>query len=402
MSLLDELKKDSFWKEFLEYKSAGKNMSSRDEQDLRKYIEEAEYLPVLDGIYRGVRFPLPQIKELNKKSSGKKRVVFVFDREENYVLKAISYLLHKYDRLFTDDLYSFRKNIGVKKAIADIINKPHLRSFYSYKVDIHDYFNSVDTDIMLNLLKEALNDDLPLYNFISAILTDPDVRTSTGTESRRKGIMAGVPISGFLANLYLKELDGWFSQQQITYVRYSDDIIVFGETSEAIALYEQKIKCFLAERKLEINPKKEFRSAPGEPWEFLGFRIDGGGVDLSFVSLDKMKDKMRRKAKAILRWKNRRNASDERAISAYIRHFNRKLYDNPNHHEVTWCRWYFPTITTSKSLRILDEYMVSNIRYIATGRHTKANYNLRYDKIKEMGYRNLVNSYYRYKKTGEV
>ena len=125
-------------------------------------------------------------------------------------------------------------------------------------------------------------------------------------------------------------------------------------------------------------------------------------MDLSFVSLDKMKDKMRRKAKAILRWKNRRNASDERAISAYIRHFNRKLYDNPNHHEVTWCRWYFPTITTSKSLRILDEYMVSNIRYIATGRHTKANYNLRYDKIKEMGYRNLVNSYYRYKKTGEV
>ena len=99
---------------------------------------------------------------------------------------------------------------------------------------------------------------------------------------------------------------------------------------------------------------------------------------------------MRRKAKALVRWKKRTGACNERAIRAFIRHFNRKFYDNPKQHEVTWCRWYFPTITTSKSLHVLDEYMISCIRYIATGKHTKANFNLRYDEIKELEDKQII------------
>jgi hypothetical protein len=38
--------------------------------------------------------------------------------------------------------------------------------------------------------------------------------------------------------------------------------------------------------------------------------------------------------------------------------------------------------------------MIENIRYIATGKHTKANYNLRYETIKEYGFKSLVHSYY--------
>ena len=99
-------------------------------------------------------------------------------------------------------------------------------------------------------------------------------------------------------------------------------------------------------------------------------------IDLSDVALQKMKAKMKRKAKALVRWKTKNKASDERAIRAYIKHFNKKFFDNPKNNEITWCRWYFPVITTDNSLHILDEYMIENIRYIATGKHTKANYNL--------------------------
>ncbi len=402
LSLLYELKNEHFWNSFLEYKLSGQNLSPYDEKDLKKFISEAEYLPVVETITLGLQFPLPHLKELNKKNSDKKRTVFVFDREENYVLKAIAFLLHRYDGLFSSNLYSFRKNIGVKIAISELVLKSRTKQMYSYKVDIHDYFNSVDTDTVLALLRPVLESDELLYNFISSIISEPKVQVATGTECRKKGIMAGVPISGFLANLYLKELDEWFAERGIIYARYSDDIIVFADTPEAISEHEKKIKCFLAERNLEINPKKVFRSVPGEAWEYLGFRIDSDGIDLSPVSVGKMKDKIRRKARKLLRWKKRTGASDERAISAFIRHFNRKFYDNPRHHEVTWCRWYFPTITTAESLHILDEYMVSCIRYIATGKHTKANYNLRYVSIKELGYKSLVNAYYRYKKTGLI
>ena len=399
MSVLDELRGERFWIEFLEYKLSGENISKYEEKDLRKFVSNEEYLPVVEKILTNQPFPLPQLRELNKKSTNKKRIVFVFDREENYILKAIAYLLNKYDFVFSNNLYSFRKEIGVKKAITELVKKPNITSLYSYKVDIHDYFNSVDTDMLLPLLKKTLSDDEQLFDFIFGIIKDPYVRDKDKVVCRKKGIMAGMPISGFLANLYLKELDEWFWEHNITYARYSDDIIVFAETQELISEYEKKIKHILAEKDLEINCKKEYRTNPNKPWEFLGFCVDENGIDLADISLQKMKDKMRRKARALVRWKNRTGACNERAILAFIRHFNRKFYDNPKQHEVTWCRWYFPTITTSKSLRILDEYMVSCVRYIATGKHTKANYNLRYEEIKELGYRSLVNAYYYYKKT---
>lgn len=402
MSIIDKLKKSDFWNEFLEYKIAGEHLSDREEKDLREFISSAEYLPVAEDIEKSRPFPLPRIREINKKSSGKKRRVFVFDRKENYILKAVDYLLDRYDHIFSKNLYSFRKNIGVKKAIADLVRSPKIGFCYSYKVDISDYFNSVDTDMVLTLLGETLKDDRPLYDFISGIISEPAAISGDGIVHCRKGIMAGVPVSGFLANLYLKELDEWFAERNIIYARYSDDIIVFAPTAELVFEYECKIKDFLSEKKLDVNERKEYKTAPGQPWEFLGFRVDGDGIDLASISLEKMKDKMRRKSKALVRWKKRKKASDERAISAFIRHFNRKFYDNPKHHEITWCRWYFPTITTSKSLHILDEYMISCIRYIATGKHTKANYNLRYEEIKAMGYRSLVNAFYHYKKTNSL
>ena len=128
--------------------------------------------------------------------------------------------------------------------------------------------------------------------------------------------------------------------------------------------------------------------------DFLGFSFTDNQVDLSDVAIQKMKDKMKRKARALLRWKTKKKASNERAIRAYIRHFNKKFFDNPRDNEITWCRWYFPIITTDDSLHILDDYMIQNIRYIATGKYTKANYNLKYATIKEYGFKSLVHAYY--------
>ena len=68
-------------------------------------------------------------------------------------------------------------------------------------------------------------------------------------------------------------------------------------------------------------------------------------------------------------------------------------------HDMTWARWYFPLITTDRSLRAIDQYMQECIRYIATEKHTKSKYNFRYDQMKEFGYQSLVNNWYKNKKT---
>lgn len=375
-------------------------MSKADEKQLANFILQKRYIPVAQNILNEKEIPLPTVAQINKKDTGKKRLVFVFEQDFNMVLKLLAHLLYKYDYLFADNLYSFRKTIGVKKALADVMSKTKGGKKYSYKVDIHDYFNSVDTKQILTLLDKFVCDDKPLNLFLKGLLTQPYCMKDGQQIACKKGIMAGVPVSGFLANLFLKDMDDWFEQNNVAYARYSDDVIVFADTLHEIEQFKSVIKNFLQQKGLEINSKKEVFATPDQKWEFLGFAIKYGQIDLSDMALQKIKDKMHRKAKKLVMWKKRTNASDERAISAFIRTFNKKFFDNPKNHEITWCRWYFPTITTEASLKLVDEYALSCIRYISTGKHTKANFNLRYDTIKQLGYKSLVNSFFKFKKTG--
>ena len=55
----------------------------------------------------------------------------------------------------------------------------------------------------------------------------------------------------------------------------------------------------------------------------------------------------------------------------------------------------FPVITQADGLREIDNYLQRYIRYLSTGRHTKANYRIRYADLKALGYRSLVHEYYR-------
>jgi hypothetical protein len=117
------------------------------------------------------------------------------------------------------------------------------------------------------------------------------------------------------------------------------------------------------------------------------------------VAFEKIKAKLKRKARAIYRWKVQNEKRDEYAVRAYIKYIDRKFFDNPVHNEITWCRWYFPIINTPDTLKDIDAYIQQNIRYIVAGKHTKSNYNYRYEDMKILGLRSLVHEYYKNKKS---
>ena len=54
-----------------------------------------------------------------------------------------------------------------------------------------------------------------------------------------------------------------------------------------------------------------------------------------------------------------------------------------------------PHYNTDESLKLIDEYCQYNVRFLATGRHTKKMYDFRYEDIKKLGYRSLVHEYYK-------
>lgn len=79
------------------------------------------------------------------------------------------------------------------------------------------------------------------------------------------------------------------------------------------------------------------------------------------------------------------------------RKFNRKFYGK-NENDLTWKYWFFPTINTSKNLKVVDEYMQESQRYIITGKHNKKNYEkVPYEILKKCNYKCLVNEYYKSK-----
>jgi hypothetical protein len=112
-----------------------------------------------------------------------------------------------------------------------------------------------------------------------------------------------------------------------------------------------------------------------------------------------MKGKIKRAAKSLLRWSRKRNLAPEKAMKGLINQFNRKFFEGADADTLSWSRWFFPVITQTDGLKEIDHYLQQYIRFLGTGKHSKANYRTDYAQLKQLGYRSLVNEFFRFKKS---
>ena len=395
MSMLDMLSDKACWERFYQYKldlACPKQFAKR----LREFIDTEGYLPVCRRINAGETFPLPRRAVISKLDTGKKRVIYIYPEPENTVLKLLTHLLLRhYDSIFSEGLYSFRPGHTAQMALRRLCRIPGLESRWCYKADISNYFNSIDISKLLPELKAVTAGDPRLYRFLSSLLLEPCVLSEGQPISEQKGIMAGTPLSAFYADLFLRELDEHFEAAGVPYARYSDDIILFAGSKQEAEVHAAYMKTCLAEKGLQINPDKESYAAPGELWVFLGLCFHAGKLDIAPASLKKLKAKMRRKARALMRWQQRSALPGEKAAAAFIRIFNRKLFEAGADNQLSWAYWYFPIINTDQSLRQIDRYSQDCLRWLISGRRTKARFNVTYSRLKALGYRSCVNEYYK-------
>ena len=400
-SLLNILAEEKVWIDFYERKVEPDYFRLSDAQELFHYIRDKRYVSVVDKILNGESLSIPHKKRIAKSDTSKKRIVYSLPEDEAIVLKLLTWMMiRKYDSFFSDNLYSFRPSYSAKDALRKLMSDSDISRCFSYKLDIHNYFNSIKVEKLLPALKNIFADDEPLYEFFSSQLSDLRAVDNGEIIQEQKGVMAGMPYAGFLANIFLTPLDREFEKiPEIVYCRYSDDIIMFAKDKEVLDGARLKLHQMLEAYGLEVNPDKVVETAPNEPWTFLGFEYNGKEIDVSRISVQKLKAKMRRKARALERWKYTNKKDGWMAARAFIKHFNKKLYTSESNSEVNWSWWYFPLITTEKSLKEIDAYMQDCVRYVATGSRTKARFNFTYDQMKELGLETLVNRWFSYKKT---
>lgn len=390
--ILDEAK----WNEFLKYKTDKDFVSKKEKDIFSNFILNKKYITICDQISKGTySFSIPKKHLISKGHSSKKRTVYTFTEDEMIILKFISYLLYEYDYLFSPNLYSFRNNSSVKNAIRNISNIKNINKMYGYKVDFSNYFNSIDINILISNLKKDIPDKF-LFSLIKNILENKFVEYNGEKIKEQKGVMAGTPISAFLANYYIKEIDEYFWNQKLVYCRYADDIILFCNDKNELNNYQKKLTQFFEKYNLKINKNKEYFFEPDNKWEFLGFSFYNNKIDLSENTVRKIKAKIRRSARGIRRWMLKKDANYMVALKAMNRKYNRKFFGKQDKEELSWKYWFFPTITTADSLKIIDNYMQEEQRYIVTGKHNKRNYKIvPYSLLKECNYRSLVNEYYK-------
>ena len=394
--LKEYLLDNSKWNEFLNYKLSKDFVPKKEKEIFEDFIINKKYEAVCAGILDGTySFSTPKKHLISKGHSKKKRAVYTFSNDEMLVLKYISYLLYEYDDLFSPNLYSFRNSRGVKNAIRNISNIKTIHKMYGYKVDISNYFNSIDIDILLDNLKTDIKDEM-LFSLFESILKNDSVIYNDEIIHEKKGVMAGTPISAFLANYYIKEIDEFFWNQKLVYCRYADDIILFCQNKDELISFKQKLLAYFDKYNLSINSDKEYFFEPDDKWEFLGFSFYGNKIDLSDNTIRKIKGKIRRSARGIRRWMIKKDASYQVALKAMNRKYNRKFFGKQDKEELSWKYWFFPTINTSDSLKIIDNYMQEQERYLVTGKHNKRNYKIvPYELLKECNYKSLVHEYYK-------
>ena len=396
-SIIDELSQQAVWEEFLAHRLLQGRFTWHEFDDADTFVATEGYLQAVERLRRGEGPGIPQKKVVNKMGTGKKRVVYSFAPEEMSVLKLIAHLLYRYDDRFAPGCYAFRRGVRASDAIFRLRKALRGRRMWAYKLDIHNYFNSIPIPRLLPVLRELLADDAPLYAFFERLLSDDRAYFRGEIVREPRGVMAGTPTAPFLADVYLSELDHYFAKADVIYARYSDDIILFAPDRQTLEAHKATLLGFLDRYGLEVNPDKERIYTPDEPFEFLGFRCHGGEIGISSATMDKMKGKIRRASRALMRWRNRKGLGAEQAMKALIRQFNDKYFGGDDPTVLTWSRWFFPVINRTDGLAELDRYLQQELRHLSTGRHGKANYRVRYKELKALGYRSLVHEYYRYR-----
>lgn len=200
-----------------------------------------------------------QIISIPKAKGGERKlgIPTVTDRIAQTIVK--NRLVKEVDHLFHEDSYAYRTGRSAIEAVLKTrercISNP---DGWVLEVDIKGFFDQLDHTIMLAILKRYTQDAL-VHLYAKKFMKAEQVQEDGMKEVKERGTPQGGVISPILSNLYLHEaFDKWMQDHNphISFVRYSDDIVVHCVSEKQAIYIRDKIRNRLKAYNLELNEEK--------------------------------------------------------------------------------------------------------------------------------------------------
>ncbi|MDR1345926.1 MAG: RNA-directed DNA polymerase [Bacteroidales bacterium] len=210
----------------------------------------------------------------------KERLIYASAFEERVIHHALMRVCSPiFEQFQISDSYACRVGKGQHKALEQA-RKNSQNTKWFVKMDICKYFDSIDHEILKSLLRRRIKDVFVLNAFDKIIDSYHSVLRGAG-----KGLPIGNLTSQYFANFYLGFADHFIKEKLRVkcYVRYMDDMVIWGNDKTELLGFYQKIKAFLAENlQMELHPICHNKTVEGVP--FLGYRIMKTHLRLSIKS----------------------------------------------------------------------------------------------------------------------
>lgn len=152
------------------------------------------------------------------------------------LLGLVNHVLHGYDCLFSKNVFRHIRDRKPSDVFRKIREFPGFADLYILRTDIHAFGPSMDADVLSENIHRLFSFDAPLCAFLDRIVYRRAYRLEPEGPVHTDGpaMPTGLPLCGFLENVYLQGLDTVVERQAAFYARSGDDILAGARTEAEI------------------------------------------------------------------------------------------------------------------------------------------------------------------------